>query len=317
MADTVLRVIADDGSFRVVAALTTDTVKAVAEAQRVQGVTASLLGELLTGTILIRETMAPQLRVQGILKSGSAKGGSLVADSHPDGTARGLVSGLTFGETNRMQGAVLQMMRTLHNGALHQGIVEFRGGNISSALMEYLLNSEQVASTVAVAALLDHDRIAVAGGYLVQLLPEAKPDALAAMTNRIARLTSIESLLSVGKASPSELADALLAGIPFTRLEEKPLRFGCRCSKERLLATLATLDAREIQEIVAEGKPVDITCDYCNLAYVLTVEELRSLLNGASLGAGTALVFGNTFDTLLIPLNVSAVAVLFADALLN
>jgi molecular chaperone Hsp33 len=278
MADTVLRAIADDGSFRVVAALTTDTVQAAAEAQRVTGLTASLLGELLTGTILIRETMAPQLRVQGILRSGASRGGSLVADSHPDGTARGLVSGLEIGDGSGMPGAVLQMMRTLHNGALHQGIVEFRGGNISSALMEYLLSSEQVASSVAVAALLDHDRIAVAGGYLVQLLPEAQPEALAAMTDRLTRLTSIESLLSMGKASPGELADALLAGMPFTRLGESPLRFSCRCSKERLLATLATLDPGEIQGMIDEGKPVDITCDYCNLGYLIAVDELRSLL---------------------------------------
>jgi molecular chaperone Hsp33 len=66
--------------------------------------------------------------------------------------------------------------------------------------------------------------------------------------------------------------------MPFTRLEESPLRFGCRCSKERLLATLATLDPGEIQGMIDEGKPVDITCDYCNLGYLIAVDELRSLL---------------------------------------
>jgi molecular chaperone Hsp33 len=278
MADTVLRAIANDGSFRVVAALTTDTVKAAAEAQRVAGVTAGLFGELLTGTILIRETMAPQFRVQGILKS-PAKGGSMVADSHPDGTARGLVQLPAESPGLRLDGAMLQMMRTLQNGALQQGIVGFEGGSVSSALMEYLQTSEQVASSIAVASLLDHDRIAVAGGYLVQLLPEAQPETLAVMTERLTRFPSIESLLSMGRAAPRELVDALLAGFEFTHLEESPLRFGCRCSKERLLSTLATLDPNEIRDMIAEGKPIDITCDYCNLDYVIPVDELRSLLN--------------------------------------
>lgn len=278
MADTVLRAIADDGSFRVVAALTTDTVRAAAEAQQVSGITSGVFGELLTGAILIRETMSPQLRVQGILKSGSGKG-SMVADSHPDGTARGLVSGPLRSVTSKLDGAVLQMMRTLHNGAIQQGIVEFAGGSISSALMEYLQTSEQVASSIAVASLLDHERISIAGGYLVQLLPEAEPEALAAMTERLTKLASIESLLSMGRASPRELVDTLLAGTKFTYLEESPLRFGCHCSKERLLATLATIDAKEIHEMISEGKPIDITCDYCNREYIISVEELRGLLN--------------------------------------
>lgn len=278
MVDTVLRAIADDGSFRVIAALTTDTVRAAVEAQQVTGITSSIFGEMVTGAILIRETMSPKLRVQGILKSSTMKG-SMVADSHPDGTARGLVSGAFRTETIQLDTAVLQMMRTLHNGTIQQGIVEVGGKSISSALMSYLQSSEQVVSVIAVASLLDHDRIAVAGGYLVQLLPDANSETLAAMTERLTKLESMESLLTAGRASPKEVVDALLAGTRFTYLEESPLQFACRCSKERLLVALITLDPSEIKDMIADGKPIDITCDYCNHAYVISVEELQGLLN--------------------------------------
>jgi molecular chaperone Hsp33 len=279
MADTVLRAIADDGSFRVIAALTTETVRGAIEAQRVAGVTASFFGELLTGSILIRETMAPQLRVQGILRSGLVKGGSMVADSHPDGSARGLVSEPLRGADMRLDGAVLQMMRTLHNGALQQGIVEFAGETISAALMEYLQTSEQVASSIAVAALREREQVVLAGGYLVQLLPEAEPEALATMTERLTRLPSIESLLASGKASPRELIAALLDGTRFTYLDESSLRFLCYCSKERLMSSLATIDAAELQDMINEGGHFDITCDYCNREYKITPDDLRGLLN--------------------------------------
>jgi len=279
MTDTVLRAIADDGSFRVIAALTTDTVRGVAKAQRVAGATASYLGDLLTGAILIRETMAPQMRVQGILK-GAGKGRSFVADSLPDGTTRGLVSegarasGLSLGE-----GAVLQMMRTMRNGAIQQGITEFQGGNISSALMEYLQSSEQITSVIAVTTLLDRDAILCAGGYVVQLLPEANPATLAAMTDRLARLPSIDSLLASGEGTPSTLVASLLAGSKYTLLEESPLSFGCQCSKERLLAALATIEPAELASMIAEGKDIETSCDYCNKAYLIHIDELRSLLN--------------------------------------
>ena len=72
--DSVLRAITDDGAFRVIVARTTDTVQHVLSAQGAQGNTGKNLGDLVTGAVLFRETMAPNLRVQGILKG---SGGSL------------------------------------------------------------------------------------------------------------------------------------------------------------------------------------------------------------------------------------------------
>src|SRR5664279_6521521 len=62
--------------------------------------------------ILFRETMAPNLRVQAIIK-GSSGSGSLIADSHPSGQTRGLIQ--LRGEAKEIElgpGAVLQLMRT-------------------------------------------------------------------------------------------------------------------------------------------------------------------------------------------------------------
>lgn len=282
MSDTVLRAIADDGSFRVIAASTTETVRAAAKAQRVRGTTAGYFGEMLTGAALIRETMAPQMRVQGILRGADGKG-TMVADSHPDGATRGLVHGpAREGGPIFSPGARFQMMRTLRNGSIQQGIVEYTTGGLSAVLMEYLKTSEQVESVIAVATLLDHDEIAVAGGYVVQLLPEATPEQLAAMHERVATLPSIESLLTAGRASPHQLVESLLSGTKHTLLEESPLRFGCQCSHEKLLAALSTIDQGELRSMVDDGKDIDITCDYCSTPYVLTVPELRGLLTPAS-----------------------------------
>src|SRR5918993_4288598 len=120
-SDSVLRAITDDGAFRVIVARTTDTVQQVLQAQGAQGNTGRHLGDLVTGSILFRETMAPNLRVQGILK-GSGGSGSIVADSHPSGKTRGLVQ-LASGaqEVQLGAGAIMQMMRTLPDGKINQG----------------------------------------------------------------------------------------------------------------------------------------------------------------------------------------------------
>src|SRR5216110_1248696 len=90
MPDTALRAFTDDGAFRVIAVRTTDTVREAIRAQKATGAVARLFGELLTGGILIRQTMSPDLRVQAILQGDDPKN-RMVADAHPDGTSRGLV----------------------------------------------------------------------------------------------------------------------------------------------------------------------------------------------------------------------------------
>src|SRR5512146_832241 len=111
--DSVLRAITNDGAFRVVVARTTDTVRGAVGAQRGSGMTARHFGDLLTGSVLYRETMAPQLRVQGVLRGAQGKG-SLVADSHPSGMTRGLIQLPRDGADVAMDdGALLQLMRTM------------------------------------------------------------------------------------------------------------------------------------------------------------------------------------------------------------
>src|SRR5512136_1181322 len=115
----ILRAITDDHAFRVITLGTTAAAQGVVAAQRAEGELASYLADLVTGTILIRETMAPQCRVQGIVRT---ERGTLIADSHPSGDVRGLVQ---LGPLNLDGGATLQMMRTLANGAIQQGLVGF------------------------------------------------------------------------------------------------------------------------------------------------------------------------------------------------
>lgn len=281
MSDTVVRAITEDGAFRVIAALTTETVRGAAGAQAARGEIARSFGELLTGAILIREAMAPRLRVQAILKGGAA-GGSMVADSHPDGTSRGLVS---FGAAKdaaaraAQDGTLLQVMRTLPSGAIHQGVVAVpEGGGISGGLMAYMQDSEQIVSTIAVTTVTNDDGVVVAGGYMVQLLPEIERGPLMIMTERLAALPNLGEVLQQPGLTPDVLLGELLYGMPFTRLEESRLAFGCGCSQVRVVQSLATLPRADIEDLVRDGEVLEIHCDYCGKEYRVPPAQLRSLL---------------------------------------
>ncbi len=275
--DVTLRALTKDGAFRVIVARMTDTVRGIVKAQKVLGTSAEALGDLITTTVLFRETMAPNLRVQGIFKSGD--GATLIADSAPEGKTRGLAL-LKGKKIEATGGGLLQMMRTLKNGSVNQGVVELKvGENMSKGAMTYMTSSEQVDSMIAVATTLSESgEVLEAGGFMVQLLPEVGRGPLAIMTERLQEFENIAPLLK-DNFSPEWFMDEILYAMPFDRTDKSKVAFSCWCSTERMLGALASLPKSELQSMVDDGAPVEIDCDYCNREYRIVPAQLAGLLS--------------------------------------
>lgn len=275
--DSALRAMTDDSAFRVMAVNTTQTVRDALTRQAPSGVTRKAFGDLLTGAVLVRETMAPSQRVQVILKRRKHTG-SLLADAHPTDGTRGLVSLPAKSPQFPLTDAIMQVMRCLHDGKIHQGVVDVPdGGDVSDALRVYMLVSEQVDTLVAVGTLFDGDEVTCAGGYLIQLLPGVGRAPLAFMTERVREFGDIDAHLASGRAEPKALISALLEQIPYTELGKSPLRFGCWCSAERLLGALSTLPKTDIDDFIQRGEVLEISCDYCHRQYQIPPAKLVGL----------------------------------------
>lgn len=276
-----LRAITDDGAFRVIAADTTATVRGAIEAQKVEGTElVRTFADLLTGAVLVRESMAPDNRLQAILQGDDPRM-RMIADTHPDGATRGL---LQIPENTRTmpigERGVLQVARTLHNGSLHQGVVQVPSTSptISSVFMAYMQESEQVVTVIAVGSHFAAGEVVAAGGYMVQLLPEVAEGPLMVMTERLKNFEDIVPLLARGAASPEALLAETLYGMPYTKVGERTVHFGCRCSPERLAGSLASLPKSDIESLIQGGKTLEIECDYCRKYYQFTMDQLKKLL---------------------------------------
>jgi molecular chaperone Hsp33 len=282
--DKVLRAITDDGAFRVIAADTTATVRGALAVQK--AVTAELartFADLLTGAVLVRESMAPDNRLQAILQGDDPRA-RMVADTHPDGATRGLIQ-LPDGvrEMPLVERGLLQVARTLHNGSLHQGVVRVpSSGGVSAALMAYMQESEQTVTVTAVGSHFASGEVVAAGGYLVQLLPEVAEGPLAVMTERLRAFEDIVPLLARGAAAPETLLAETLYGMPYTKVGDRSVHFGCRCSPDRLALSLASLPRSDIESLMEGGKTLEIECDYCRKKYEFTMQQLKSLLAPAN-----------------------------------
>ncbi|MBI2374533.1 MAG: Hsp33 family molecular chaperone HslO [Deltaproteobacteria bacterium] len=276
--DHVLRAMTNDGAFRVIAARTTDLVNGAALAQNARGSTLTSFAELLTGATVFREVMSPHQRVQ-LIVSGAKGVGALVADSLPDGLARGLVTlGSGGADVALGEGARLRMVRGLGSGQYHEGVVAL-DQRISDGLTTYLSNAQKSAITIGLAAIVKDGRVELAGGYAVQALPEASRGLLMIMTERLEQLTDTRELMSRTAGEPSKVVDEILFGMAFTELESRPVAFGCICDEARVMAALATLGRAEIEDAIGAGKMLEMSCDYCGREYRIQPERLRALLD--------------------------------------
>jgi molecular chaperone Hsp33 len=280
--DRVTRAMTSDGAFRVVAAITTETAREAARAQGLSGDDALRLAEFMTGAVLLRETTQPGRRVQILVRD--RRGSVLVADSLPDGTNRGIVNPgepIQGEPAHAPEGdATLQVSYTMPNGGLHQGLVAIaRDCPLSTALMQYMQQSEQTVSVIAVAALSgEGDEVAASGGYVVQLLPEVERPALRAMTRHLDELDSLGRLLSDPRTGSRELVSRVLEGFEHDELAHSPLRFGCTCSEERFLRGMASLGPEEVTSLVREESSLEVRCDACGRRYSIEPDTLRAFV---------------------------------------
>jgi molecular chaperone Hsp33 len=263
-----------DGAFRVMAAVTTDTARGALAAQGADGELALRLAELLTAAVLVRETTQPGRRVQMLWRD--RRGAALVADSLPDGTNRGIVSPGEKVEVAATGDHILQVDYTMPNGAMHQGVVAIpEGDDMATALMRYMHQSEQTVSMVAIAALPGPGGVRAAGGYLVQLLPEATREVIDAMTEHLGNVAPMASLLE-GAPTAAALIETLLHRFEHAELASSALSFGCTCNEARFALGILSLPADEVDAMIA-GDPLEVRCDACGATYVIEPESLREM----------------------------------------
>lgn len=280
-ADQIHRAMTDDGSFRVLTCDVTHTVKGALVAQKTAGAETLSFGELLVGTVLFRETMAPQLRVQGIITRADGSG-QIVADSHPSGDVRGLVQ-----RTNKdsplavRPGDNLRMMRSMPNGSLNQGIVQLgEHATVSEGMMAYMQASEQIVTMIGVGVALDASgEVERAGGYLVQLLPGAKRGPLMVMTERLNDFQNMVDWLRKPEFAPDWFMSELLYGMDHSALGTSSVQFHCWCDELKVIGALATLPRHDLEELARAEEVLSVNCDYCGKLYEVAPPRLRGLLN--------------------------------------
>lgn len=288
MNDYIIRATAANDQIRAFAAVTTEMVETAREHHNTSPVATAALGRLLTAGAMMGSMMKGEkdvLTLQ-IKAGGSLQGITVTADSQ--GNVKGYVGNpdvcIPANSKGKLDvaGAVgpgfLTVIKDMGLKEPYSGQVMLQTCEIAEDLTYYFATSEQVPSAVGLGVLMNkNNTVRQAGGFIVQLMPFAEEEVISRLEQNVQKINSVTNLLEEGH-TPESLLEKVLEGFDVQINEKMDTRFRCNCSKERVAKALISIGRKELNEMIQEGKPIEMNCHFCNTNYNFTVEELKEIL---------------------------------------
>ena len=288
MNDYIIRATAANDQIRAFAAVTTEMVETAREHHNTSPVATAALGRLLTAGAMMGSMMTGEkdvLTLQ-IKAGGPLQGITVTADSQ--GNVKGYVGNpdvcIPANSKGKLDvaGAVgpgfLTVIKDMGLKEPYSGQVMLQTCEIAEDLTYYFATSEQVPSAVGLGVLMNkNNTVRQAGGFIVQLMPFAEEEVISRLEQNVQKINSVTNLLEEGH-TPESLLEKVLEGFDVQINEKMDTRFHCNCSKERVAKALISIGRKELNEMIQEGKPIEMNCHFCNTNYNFTVEELKEIL---------------------------------------
>ncbi|CCQ75340.1 Hsp33 family molecular chaperone HslO [Magnetospira sp. QH-2] len=248
-----------------------------------------VVARLLGQAAALAAVLASSLKYDGLFTlqiKGDGPVSMLVLDVSSDGDMRGYarferdrIDGLDGADVPHLLGAG-QMAFTVDQGAdteRYQGITELEGATLGECAQAYFRTSEQLETAILLAC--NGER---AGGLMVQRLPDAAgedpDDAEENWRRGVILASSAKAMELTDESLPAQQLLLRLFHEDGVRVyDPRPLRFNCRCSYEKVEATLKAFPVDQVADMVVDDR-IEVTCEFCQTTYVMDGTPLKSLL---------------------------------------
>ena len=290
--DYMIRATAADNQIRAFAATTREMVETARQYHNTSPVATAALGRLLTGGVMMGSMMKGDRDLLTLQIKGDGPLGGITVTADSRGHAKGYVNHpevlIHANEKGKLDvsGAIgngmLQVIKDMGLKEPYVGSCQLQTGEIAEDLTYYFVISEQVPSSVGLGVLMEKDNtVRQAGGFIIQLMPFTPDEVIDKLEQKLTSVTSVTAMLDAGM-TPEEILEELLGEFGLEINEKKEISYQCDCSIQRIEKALISIGKKDIQEMIDDGKPIEVNCHFCNKNYEFCVEELKELLKRAN-----------------------------------
>ena len=289
MKDYLVRGMSMDGFVKCAAIRSTDIVTRGAQIHGTTPNATAAFGRALTAAAMMGNTQKVENGSMTLQIRGGGPIGTITCVSDATGNVRGTMTEpkvplvekypgkLDVGATVGVDGT-LTVIRDLQMKEPYIGSTQLISGEIGDDVTAYFAQSEQTPTACALGVLVDRDRsVKVAGGYLIQLLPGAPDEVIDKLEAGIKRAGAVTVMLEQGM-TPEDILGQVMGDLGVLFLETTEVSYKCYCSRSRVEAALISLGKQELTEIMEDGKPFPVECQFCDTTYEFTPDQVAELI---------------------------------------
>lgn len=288
MSDYIVRATAANNQVRAFAATTKEMVEAARVAHNTSPVATAALGRLLTGGAMMGSMMKNEQDMLTIQIKCDGPIGGLTVTADVNGNVKGYVENPDvmlppnkkgkLDVANALGLGVLNVIKDMGLKEPYVGQTILMTSEIAEDLTYYFATSEQVPSSVGLGVLMEKDNtVKQAGGFIVQVMPFVEEAVVAKLEENIGKIDSVTTMLDKGM-TPKQILETVLEGMEVEITDTMPTKFFCNCSKSRVEKALISVGRKDIQEMIDDGKEIEVHCHFCNTSYTFSVEELKEII---------------------------------------
>lgn len=286
--DYLVRATAADAQIRAFAVTSREVVEYARAAHDTSPVVTAALGRLMTGALMMGSMLKGEEDILTLQINGDGPVHGLTVTANAAGHVKGYADNPQAMMPPNSAGkldvggvigtGVLRVMKDMGLKEPYASTVALQTGEIGDDLTYYFAASEQIPSVVALGVLMNRDNtVRQAGGLIIQLMPFTSEEVIRRLEEKLTKITSVTELLEEGK-TPEGILESVLGEFGLTVTDRQSVSFHCDCSRARVEKVLLSLGKKDLQELIDEGKEVELHCHFCNKNYSFPVEEVKSLI---------------------------------------
>ncbi len=278
------RAITTDGGARIVFCDSTAVVRRACEIHNTSKTATAALGRCLTAASMMGSLLKDPDDTLTLRFDGDGPGGRIVCVSDYKGNVRGYMDEPgaelppnRYGKLD-VGGLVgkgsMYVIRDLGLKEPYVGASPIVTGEIGDDVTNYFAASEQTPTVCALGVRVDRENMCfAAGGFLIQLLPGADDGTAEKIEENVKKMKSVSELIA-SDVSGEEIISQAFDGMEYEMFDEFDIGYVCRCTRERYLRALASLNTDDLDDLVSSGEPVETGCLFCGRKYVFTPGEI-------------------------------------------
>ena len=293
MKDYVVRGASIDDSVRFFSCITTEMTEEARKIHNCSPVSTAAMGRMLTAGSMMGIMLKSDDETITLQINGKGPAGSIVVISDNTGITRGYITNPDVELMHRENGkldvgravgvdGVLTVIKDMGMKEPYVGQIPIATGEIGDDISSYFAVSEQIPTAVGLGVLIGIDgSVAASGGFIIQLMPEADPDTIAKLEERLGKISSVTEMISSGLDAEGMIKN-ILGDIEHKILEKKQVGYKCNCSRERMERALISIGRNDLEELIQEQGCAEIVCHFCNKKYFFEKNELIEMFEKAS-----------------------------------